>query len=83
MRLPSNGTSGRIGFVPPNQPALLDNLLAQAQSYPEFAMRNIGHAPPALLAESPTGPIHFIPDKLQDERAKDNFANAARLICVG
>lgn len=61
----------------------MDKLLAQAQGYAEFAMRNIGHFPPALLAESPTGPIHFIPDSLKDERAKDNFANTARLICVG
>ena len=61
----------------------LDKLLAQAQGYAEFAMRNIGHVPPALLAESPTGLIHFIPDSLKDERAKDNFANTARLICVG
>ena len=46
-------------------------------------MRNIGHVPPALLAESPTGLIHFVPDSLKDERAKDNLANTARLICVG
>ena len=72
----------RIGVVPQHPPATLDELLAQAQGYAEFAMRNIGHVPPALLAESPTGPIHFIPDSLKDERAKDNFANTARLICV-
>jgi hypothetical protein len=29
--------------------------LALAQGYAEFAMRNIGHVPPALLAESPSG----------------------------
>src|SRR5260221_519237 len=46
-------------------------------------MRNIGHVPPALLAESPTGLIHFVPTNLKDERAKDHFANTARLICVG
>jgi hypothetical protein len=46
-------------------------------------MRNIGHVPPALLAESPTGFIHFTPDSLKDERTKDNFANTARLICIG
>lgn len=65
------------------QPATLDKLLAQGEGYAEFAMRNIGHVPPALLAESPIGPIHFIPDSLKDERAKDNFANTPRLICVG
>ena len=36
-------------------------LFPRALAGDEFAMRNIGHVPPALLAESPTGPIHFIP----------------------
>ena len=69
--------------MPPNQPAPLDKLLALAQSYAEFAIRNIGHVPPALLADSPGGVIQFIPDSLKDVRAKDNFANTSRLICVG
>ncbi len=73
----------RILAVPQHQPASLDELLALAQGYAEFAMRNIGHVPPALLAESPTGLIHFVPDSLKDERSKDNLANTARLICVG
>jgi hypothetical protein len=38
--------------------------------------RNIGHGPPALLAHSPTGLIHFMPDSIKDERAKDNFARS-------
>jgi hypothetical protein len=42
--------------VPQHPPAPLDKLLALAQGYAEFAMRNIGHVPPALLAQSPTGP---------------------------
>jgi hypothetical protein len=69
--------------VPQHQPAPLDDLFALAQGYAEFAMRNIGHVPPSLLADSPTGLIHFVPTNLKDERAKDNFANTARLICVG
>jgi hypothetical protein len=69
--------------VPQHQSASLDKLLAYAQGYAEFAMRNIGHVPPVLLAESPSGFIHFVPDSLKDERAKDNLANTARLICVG
>ena len=73
----------KIGLVPKHQQAPLDKLLAYAQGYAELAMRNIGHVPPALLAESPTGHIHFVPDSLKDERAKDNLANTARLICVG
>ena len=33
-----------------------------------------------MIADTPMGPIHFVPDGLTDERAKDNFANTARLI---
>ena len=39
--------------MPKHQQAPLDKLLAYAQGYAEYAMRNIGHVPPALLAESP------------------------------
>ena len=69
--------------MPPHPPAPLDKLLALAQGYAELAMRNIGHVPPALLADSPTGAIQFVPHSLKDVRAKDNFANTARLICLG
>ena len=69
--------------MPPHPPAPLDKLLALAQGYAEFAMRNIGHVPPALLADSPTGVIQFVPHSLKDVRAKDNFANTAWLICLG
>ena len=68
--------------MPQHQPTL-ERLLALAQGYAEHAMRNIGHVPPALLAESPNGLIQFVPDSLKDVRAKDNFANTARLICLG
>ena len=34
-------------------------------------------------AEEPTGVIQFVPDSLMDVRAKNNFANTARLICLG
>jgi hypothetical protein len=69
--------------VPQHQPAPLDKLLALAQGYAELAMRNRGHVPPALLADSPTGVIQFVPNSFKDVRAKDNFANTARLICLG
>ena len=45
-------------------------------------MRNIGHVPPALLADSPSSFIRFVPGNLKDERAKDNLARTAQLICV-
>jgi hypothetical protein len=75
--------SAKIGLVPQQPPAPLDKLLTLAQGYADFAMRNIGHVPPALLADSPKGVIQFVPASFKDERAKDNFANAARLICLG
>ena len=37
---------------------------------------------PTLLAVGPGGPLFFVPSSLADERAKDNFANVARLICI-
>jgi hypothetical protein len=45
-------------------------------------MRKLGRVPPSLLAISPNCSFHFIPDNLKDVRAKDNFANTARLICL-
>ena len=56
--------------MPQHQPAALDKLLALAQGYAEVAMCNLGHVPPALLADSPTGVIQFFPHSLKDVRAK-------------
>ena len=60
----------------------LDDLLAYAEGYAEFSMRKLGRVPPSLLAISPKGSFHFIPASLKDVRAKDSFANTARLICL-
>ncbi len=60
----------------------LDDLLAYAEGYAEFSMRKLGRVPPSLLAISPKGSFHFIPASLKDVRAKDTFANTARLICL-
>jgi len=68
-------------YAGPQQTAL-DKLLVYAEGYAEFSMRNLGRVPPSLLAISPSGSIHFIPTNLKDVRAKDNFANTARLICL-
>ena len=38
-----------------------------------------GRIPPTLLAETPEGMIVYLPESMGDERAKDNFANTARL----
>lgn len=60
----------------------LDDLLAQAEHYANFAMRKIGNVPPTMMGLSPRGPLFFVPSAMTDDRAKDNFANTARLICV-
>ena len=60
----------------------LDDLLAQAEHYAGWAMRKIGNVPPTMMALSPRGPLFFVPSAMTDDRAKDNFANTARLICV-
>ena len=45
-------------------------------------MKNIGRVPPTMLAISTEGLLHFIPESLEDERAKNDFANIGRLICA-
>lgn len=64
-----------------HQEAFLD-LLARAEHYANFAMRKIGNVPPTMMGLGSGGPLFFIPSRLSDERAKDNFADTARLICV-
>ncbi len=66
----------------PKEPTDLDTLAAYAEGYAEFAMKNIGRVPPTMLAISPEGLLHFIPESLEDERAKNDFANIGRLICA-
>ena len=66
----------------PQEPADLDTLATYAEGYAEFAMKNIGRVPPTMLAISPEGLLHFIPESLADERAKNDFANIGRLICA-
>ena len=68
--------------LPPSACPELDALLARAEGVAEFAMRARGSVAPTLLAVGAGGPICFIPSSLKDERAKDQFANIARLICV-
>ena len=66
----------------PREPTDLETLTAYAEGYAEFAMKNIGRVPPTMLAVSPEGLLHFLPESLADERAKDDFANIGRLICA-
>jgi hypothetical protein len=68
--------------LPPSACPELDALLARAEGLALFSMRARGSVAPTLLAVGAGGPICFIPSSLKDERAKDNFASIARLICV-
>ena len=71
-------------YTMPNQKPLetLDDLLARAEAFAGFSMRSGGKVPPALFASSPGGQVFFMASAMPDVRAKDNFANTARLICV-
>jgi hypothetical protein len=66
----------------PPPPPSLAALLARAEDFAPFSMRSGGKVPPTLLADTPGGPLFFLPSSLRDERAKDNFATIARLICI-
>lgn len=62
--------------------ALLDDLLAQAEHYATYSMRNMGRVPPTLFLIGADGPVMFMPENLADEGAKDDFARTARLMCI-
>lgn len=67
---------------PHPQPETLDELLANAAHYADFCMRNSGRVTPALFLIGPDGPLMFVPERLADEHAKDDFATQARLMCI-
>ena len=71
-----------IDIVTPNEPTDLDTLAAYAEGFAEYAMKNSGRVPPTMLAVCPEGLLHFIPESLADERAKNDFANIGRLVCA-
>jgi len=64
------------------QPRTLDELLANAEHYADFCMRNSGRVIPALFLIGPDGQGMVCPESLADDRAKDDFANNARLVCI-
>ena len=69
-------------LVTPQEPTDLDSLTAYAEGYAEFAMKNSGQVPTTMLAVTPQGLLHFLPESLADETAKNNFAEIGRLICA-
>jgi hypothetical protein len=66
----------------PAQLKTLDDLMAQAAHYAEFCFRNSGQMAPTLFLIGSEGPMMLIPDTLANENDKDNFANAARMMCI-
>ena len=72
----------RIIAMQPNKLETLDDLLAQAEHYANYSMRNMGRMPPTLFLIGPDGPLMFLPESLKDAAAKDDFATKARLICI-
>jgi hypothetical protein len=71
-----------LSSVQPNKLETLDDLLAQAEHYANYSMRNIGRLPLTLFLIGPDGPMIFMPKSLADDSAKDDFANNARLMCI-
>jgi len=67
--------------MPNPAPATLNELLARAEGYADFAMRKMGQMAPVLFAATEIGEIWFLPHSLADVRAKNDFANTCRLIC--
>lgn len=60
----------------------LSELMAMAEDFAQFSLRNGRQIPPTLLAATKRGPLFFTPAALQDDRSKDDFADTARLICI-
>lgn len=69
-------------MTPGQTPSTLDDLLAQAEDFALFSMRQAGRVPPTVMAVSPKGLMVYLPQSMGDDRAKNNFANTARLICI-
>ena len=67
---------------PPHQLETLDDLLAQAEHYAGFCMRNSGKMSPTLFLIGADGPLMFVPASLADANEKDDFATTARLVCI-
>lgn len=69
-------------MVQPNKLETLEDLLVQAEDYANFSMRNIGRLPATLFLIGADGPMIFMPESLGNDRAKDDFAANAQLMCV-
>ena len=66
----------------PRQLKTLDDLLAQAEHYANYSMRDSGRGPPTLFLIGADGPVMFVPESMADDSAKDDFAATAHLMCI-
>jgi hypothetical protein len=71
-----------LSVQPKRKPESLDDLLANAEQYAEFCMRNSGKLSPALFLIGADGPLMLVPASLADANEKDDFATTARLLCI-
>ncbi len=72
-----------ISSVPLGGPLrTLDDLLAHAGNYAGVAMKSVGGLQPVLFVIGSEGPQMLMPSSMASDRAKDDFAIVARLLCV-
>ena len=71
-----------MNLLPNPSQAPLDQLIQVATNFSDFTMRHQGRVPPTFLAQTQEGLIAYFPERMGDERAKDNFAQTARLISI-
>lgn len=57
----------------PSKLETLDDLLAQAEHYANYSMRNMGRMPPTLFLIGPDGPLLFIPESVADGAVTSNL----------
>jgi len=60
----------------------LESLLEYASKYSLHHFRKSGQVPPTLLAATKDGVMAYVPNKIADDRDKDNFSLISRLIAV-
>lgn len=80
--MPFRAARSTLWPVQPNKLETLDDLLAQAEHYANYSLRNLGRLHPTLFLIGPDGPVTYMPESLSGHSAKDDFATNARLICL-
>ena len=66
----------------PHDAGILDALGRQAADYALHMMLTAGSVPPTVIADTAEGYVFCTPGAMADDKAKDQFANLARLLAV-